>query len=55
VPEYFRQVQNTFAGLRTLLTAKFTFGTAKTLLAPPKPRWKPQNISGTVPALFAPL
>jgi hypothetical protein len=55
VPGYFRQSQNTFGGARTLLTVNFTFGICETLLAPPKPRWKPQNTSGTVPALFTPL
>jgi hypothetical protein len=55
VPAHFRQDQNTFGPSKTLLTAKFSFGTVKTLVAPPKPLWKPQNIAGTVPALFAPL
>jgi hypothetical protein len=54
VPEHFWQKQNTFGLSKTLLTAEFSFGTAKTLLAPPKPLRKAQNTSGTVPALFAP-
>jgi hypothetical protein len=55
VPAHFRHFQNTFGLSRTLLTAKFSFGTAETLVAPPKLLWKPQNISGTVPALSAPF
>jgi hypothetical protein len=55
VPAHFRQSQNTFGPSKTLLTAKFSFGISETLLAPPKPLWKLQNIAGTVPALLAPL
>jgi hypothetical protein len=55
VPAHFRQRQNTFGLSKTLLTAKFTFGTAETLLAPPKLLWKAQNTAGTVSAFFAPF
>jgi hypothetical protein len=55
VPAHFWHFQNSFGLSRTLLTAKFSFGTAKTLLAPSKLFWKAQNTSGTVPALLAPL
>jgi hypothetical protein len=55
VPAHLRHFQNTFGLSKTLLTAKFSFGTAETLLAPPKLFWKAQNTAGTVPALFAPL
>jgi hypothetical protein len=54
VPAHFWRWQNTFGVSRTLLTAKFTFGICKSLLETSKPLWKPQNTSGTVPALFAP-
>jgi hypothetical protein len=55
VPAHFWQNQNTFGVSKSVLTAKFTFGNAESLLAPPKPLWKPQNIAGTVPALLAPF
>jgi hypothetical protein len=55
VPAHFWQAQDTFALSRTVLTAKFSFGVSRTLLAPPILFWKAQNIRGTVPALLAPL
>jgi hypothetical protein len=55
VPAHFWQVQNTFDLSKSLSAAKFSFGTAKTLLAPLILFWKAQNTRGTVPALFAPL
>jgi hypothetical protein len=55
VTAHFWQDQTTFGLSRTVLTAKFSFSTVKTLLAPPKALWKSQNTAGTVPTLFAPL
>jgi hypothetical protein len=55
VPAHFRQDQNTFGLSKTLLTAKFSFGICKTLLAPAILFWKLQKNRGTVPALLAPL
>jgi hypothetical protein len=55
VPEHFREYQNSSDVSKSVLTAKFTFGNVKTPLETSKLLWKPQNICGTVPALFTPL
>jgi hypothetical protein len=55
VPAHFGQYQNTFGLFRTLLTAKFTFGTAESVLESSKELRKAQNTPGTVPPLFAPF
>jgi hypothetical protein len=55
VPRYFWERHDTFASSKTLLTAEFSFGNLRTVLGPPKMRWKRQNLTGTVTALFTPL